>query len=153
MILSEKDLRVGMHEVTSEWHEGRLFKHPVSGNLVRFFSLPKEERQRLDRLVKEKYFRKRKKEEITLFDHRGNPVAYIAPDEGNTIYLWSGEPVAYLEGENIFRFNGKYLGWYERGIVCVTLKTYLKMPTCLLFYQINENKFGVNSIVIYNNLP
>ena len=51
MILSEKDLRVGMHEVTSEWHEGRLFKHPVSGNLVRFFNLPKEERQRLDRLV------------------------------------------------------------------------------------------------------
>ncbi len=68
MILSEKDLRVGMHEVTSKWHEGRLFKHPVSGNLVRFFNLPKEERQRLDRLVNERCFRKRGKEEITLFD-------------------------------------------------------------------------------------
>ena len=45
------------------------------------------------------------------------PVAYIAPDEGNTIYLWLGEPVAYLEGENIFRFNGKYLAWYERGVI------------------------------------
>ena len=71
MILSEKDLRVGMHEVTSEWHEGRLFKHPVSGNMVIFFNLPEEERQRLDRMVKERYFRKKGKEEITLFDHRG----------------------------------------------------------------------------------
>ena len=41
-------------------------------------------------------------EEITLFDPDGNPVAYIAPDDKNTIYLWSGKPVAYLKGEDIY---------------------------------------------------
>jgi hypothetical protein len=56
-------------------------------------------------------------EEITLFDPDGNPVAYVAPDDENTIYLWSGKPVAYLEGENIYGFNGKHLGWFEEGII------------------------------------
>ena len=56
-------------------------------------------------------------EEITLFDVEGNPIAYIAPAEENTIYLWSGEPVTYLDGENIYGFNGKHLGWFEEGII------------------------------------
>jgi len=56
-------------------------------------------------------------EETTLFDPDGNSVAYIAPDDENTIYLWSGKPVAYLEGENIYGFNGKHLGWFEEGII------------------------------------
>ncbi len=56
-------------------------------------------------------------EEITLFDHDGNPVAYIVPDDENTIYLWSGEPVAYLDGEDVYGFNGRHLGWFEEGII------------------------------------
>ena len=32
-------------------------------------------------------------EEISLFDYKGRPVAYIAEDR--TIYLWEGKPVAY----------------------------------------------------------
>lgn len=56
-------------------------------------------------------------EEITLFDADGNPVVYIVPDDENTIYLWSGKPVAYLDGENIYGFNGKHLGWFEDGII------------------------------------
>ena len=56
-------------------------------------------------------------EEITIFDPDGHPTAYIAVERENTIYLWTGEPVAYLENENIYGFNGKHLGWLEDNIV------------------------------------
>ena len=58
--------------------------------------------------------------EITLFGSDASAVAYIADDL--TIYLWSGEPVAYLEpdmsGElHVYGFNGRHLGWYSSGIL------------------------------------
>ena len=55
--------------------------------------------------------------EMTLFDALGKAAAYIVPDEGNRIYLWSGEPVAYLAGDVLFGFNGSHLGWFEDGVV------------------------------------
>ena len=60
--------------------------------------------------------------EITLFDRYGHSTAYIATDDGMTIYLWNGNPVAYLEqdpagGFHIFGFNGRHLGWLVDGIV------------------------------------
>ena len=40
-------------------------------------------------------------EDVSLYDERGNVVAYIAPDDGGrTILLWGGRPVAYLQGDN-----------------------------------------------------
>lgn len=62
-------------------------------------------------------YEKNKNMEETLFDVNGKPVAYIAHTDGQTIYLWGGEPVAYLDSDNIYGFNGKHLGWYEVGIV------------------------------------
>jgi hypothetical protein len=56
-------------------------------------------------------------EEITLFDCDGTAIAYVAPDDEHTIYLWSGKPVAYLDGEHIYGFNGKHLGWFEEGVM------------------------------------
>jgi hypothetical protein len=56
-------------------------------------------------------------EELTLYDSQGNPVAYVSPDNDNTIYLWSGNPVGYLDGEHVYGFNGKHLGWFEDGII------------------------------------
>ena len=54
----------------------------------------------------------------TLFDKRGNPVAYIAPDYRETIYLWDGRPVAYLFDQmHIFGINGRHLAWFINGIV------------------------------------
>jgi hypothetical protein len=58
--------------------------------------------------------------ETALFDGRGRVVAYVADDL--TIYLWSGNPVAYLDrdsgdGFHVYGFNGKHLGWFARGIV------------------------------------
>ncbi|WP_270694352.1 4-fold beta flower protein [Aeromonas sp. QDB09] len=54
--------------------------------------------------------------EITLFDSAGSAVAYISNDGEGTIYLWSGEAVAYLKQEHIYGFNGAHLGWFDAGI-------------------------------------
>ena len=61
-------------------------------------------------------------DEITFFDQRGKASAYVALDDGLTIYLWSGKPVAYLDrnaagGFNVYGFNGKHLGWFVAGVV------------------------------------
>ena len=60
-------------------------------------------------------------EEITLYDSAGEAAAYIDTADRNTIYLWSGEPAAYVlkEGSvpDIYGFNGRHLGWFEKGIV------------------------------------
>lgn len=69
-----------------------------------------------------------KAEEITLFDKKGDAIAYIADDNEMTIYMWDGTPVAYLvkkgDSENpktdkfsIYGFNGKHFGWLIKGIV------------------------------------
>lgn len=52
--------------------------------------------------------------EITIYDKKGKPCAYIATDDTNTIYLFNGKPVAYIDDENIYGFNGKHLGWFIR---------------------------------------
>lgn len=60
-------------------------------------------------------------EEITLYDSEGNAAAWIDTSRGNIICLWSGEPVAYLRKDgnipDIYGFNGRHLGWFEKGIV------------------------------------
>jgi hypothetical protein len=60
-------------------------------------------------------------EEVSLFDREGVPKAYIAMSKEATIYLWSGEPVAYLDNSgsvlSIYGFNGKHLGWFADGII------------------------------------
>lgn len=58
--------------------------------------------------------------EVTLFGSHETAVAYVAEDL--TIYLWSGDPVAYLAsdpdgGYHIYTFGGKHLGWYVAGVV------------------------------------
>lgn len=59
-------------------------------------------------------------EEISLYDSTGKAVAYIADDL--TVYLWAGEPVAYLELAQdaffqVYRFDGEHLGWLQNGII------------------------------------
>ena len=62
-------------------------------------------------------------EEISLFNSKGKPVAYIAVDDGKTIYSWAGKPEAYLEsdangkGFHVYGFNGKHLGWFVQGVI------------------------------------
>lgn len=54
-------------------------------------------------------------EGVNLYTSKGYPVAYVLPAEENTIFLWSGKPVAYLDSDNIYGFNGKHLGWFDDG--------------------------------------
>lgn len=55
--------------------------------------------------------------EVTLYDKSGTPIAYISTDEDRTIYSFDGRPLAYLEGNSIYGFNGNHLGWFEDGVV------------------------------------
>lgn len=55
--------------------------------------------------------------EITIFDSSGEATAYIDTDDERNIYLWAGEPVAYLDHDSIYGFNGKHLGWINEGIL------------------------------------
>ncbi len=48
--------------------------------------------------------------EITLFDSKGEAIAYIDTSDELTIYLWDGDPVAYLYDDHVYGFNGKHLG-------------------------------------------
>lgn len=61
-------------------------------------------------------------EEISLFNSSGSPAAYIDMEDDLTIYLWNGKPVAYLEDRDVnafhvWGFNGKHLGWFEKGAI------------------------------------
>ena len=57
--------------------------------------------------------------EVTLFDKKAKPIAYINyVDKDSTIYMWDGTPVAYFDGkEDIYHFNGRFLGWYKNGVL------------------------------------
>jgi hypothetical protein len=54
--------------------------------------------------------------EATLYDHEGRVVAYIDSD-GESIYLYDGEPVAWKEGDGIYSYRGTFLGWVVAGWV------------------------------------
>lgn len=56
--------------------------------------------------------------QISLYDKLGTPVAYIDTLDDNTIYLWNGNPVCYLQdGNKIYGFNGQHIGWFEADII------------------------------------
>ncbi|MDB5695110.1 MAG: hypothetical protein JWN21_653 [Sphingomonas bacterium] len=50
---------------------------------------------------------------MEFFDRHGIATCY-SPD-GETIYLWSGEPVGYFHNDQIYSFRGRLLGWHENG--------------------------------------
>ena len=54
---------------------------------------------------------------FSFYDSRGRAAAYFEESNDLVVYLWSGEPVAYLDDESIFGFNGKHLGWYRDGLI------------------------------------
>lgn len=61
-------------------------------------------------------------DELPFFDGKGRASAYVVTEDDLTIYLWSGEPVAYLVRDSgrdfhVYGFNGTHLGWFVAGIV------------------------------------
>ena len=68
-------------------------------------------------------------------------VVEISSGDDSTIYLWNGEPVAYLVSQDIYGFNGKHLGWFTKGVVynhdgdvvgAVTSRLKTPQPLCSL---------------------
>jgi len=56
--------------------------------------------------------------EVNLYDSSGNSAAYIDDFLGDRIiFLWDGTPKAYLIQTDVFGFNGKHLGWFEKGVL------------------------------------
>jgi hypothetical protein len=53
--------------------------------------------------------------DLTFYDVNGRPIAYS--DDGRYVYAFSGLPLAYLDGDSVYSFNGQHLGWWDRGWV------------------------------------
>ena len=53
---------------------------------------------------------------VTLYNSDGEATAYI-DDDGESIYLYSGEPVAWLSNDRVYSYEGRYLGWIQQGWV------------------------------------
>lgn len=51
--------------------------------------------------------------EITLFNQSGTPTAYIDKTRKNTIFLWDGHAVGYIEEDQVFSLKGEHIGWFE----------------------------------------
>lgn len=49
---------------------------------------------------------------VYLYDRHGEAIVHI---KGNTIYTISGVPVAFLQREYVYAYNGAQLGTYENG--------------------------------------
>lgn len=50
---------------------------------------------------------------IEFYDKSGAPTAYS--EDGEHIFLFSGVPVAFMDGDAVFSFAGRQLGWFEDG--------------------------------------
>ena len=48
---------------------------------------------------------------MVFYDQHGRPVAYS--EDSTHIYLFTGEPVAYLDGDVVYGYNGKHYGWWR----------------------------------------
>ena len=55
--------------------------------------------------------------DLDFYDSRGRAVAYVSGDRDLTIFLWTGEPIAYLDDDSLFGFNGKHLVWMKDGAI------------------------------------
>lgn len=50
---------------------------------------------------------------MTFYSSTGRAIAYC--EDGEHIFLYSGEPVAYLYDGAIYGYNGNVYGWFEKG--------------------------------------
>ena len=50
---------------------------------------------------------------MILYDNNGIPTAYS--EDGEHIYLFNGQPVAYFYENTVYGYNGHQFGWFENG--------------------------------------
>jgi hypothetical protein len=51
--------------------------------------------------------------ELTFYDSHGQPFCYC-PD-GEHLYTFNGEPIAYFHEDALYSFGGRHLGWLRNG--------------------------------------
>lgn len=49
--------------------------------------------------------------DLTFYSEDGSPVAYT--EDGEHIFSFDGEPLAFIDGNSIFNFDGEHLGWFK----------------------------------------
>ena len=49
----------------------------------------------------------------TFYNYFGTPIAYT--DDEVNIFSFNGSPLGYIDGDKIYAFSGKHLGWYIDG--------------------------------------
>jgi hypothetical protein len=52
---------------------------------------------------------------LDFYDLNGRAYAYS--DDGDTIYTFTGIPVAYISDDSIYAFSGKHIGCYNDGLI------------------------------------
>ena len=52
----------------------------------------------------------------TFYNSDGRAVAYIDND-GESVYLYDGSPVAFVVDDSIYAYGGQFLGWFADGWV------------------------------------
>lgn len=52
-------------------------------------------------------------DELNFYDAQGMAVCYV--DDGEHLYAFTGEAIAYLEGDRVYSYSGRFLGWFEDG--------------------------------------
>ncbi|MFZ4263238.1 4-fold beta flower protein [Sphingobacterium sp. HJSM2_6] len=81
-------------------------------------------------------------QQLSLYNKNGEPTAYIDFDRDGTLFNWNGTPMAFLktdgEDNQVIGFNGRFLGWYEEGVL------YDKQGRVI--GQSKEHYFGVTRI-------
>ena len=51
---------------------------------------------------------------INFYDQTGEP--YLQVTDSGTIFLMTGEAIAYIEGDIVYSFRGKHLAFFENGL-------------------------------------
>ncbi|TQQ80304.1 4-fold beta flower protein [Halonotius roseus] len=51
----------------------------------------------------------------TFYNKSGKPIAYT--ENNKDIYLFTGEPVAFISSNSLYSFSGTHLGWLKNGWV------------------------------------
>lgn len=52
---------------------------------------------------------------LDFYDSNGRPYAYS--EDGETIYSYTGVPVAYISDDSIYSFSGQHLGYFNDGMI------------------------------------
>ena len=77
---------------------------------------------------------------MVFYDNYGRPTAYTEDDIH--IYLFTGEPVAYIDRDAVYGYNGRQFGWFQNGWI-------RDLNGCCVFFS---ESFNISKIFVPWNL-